>query len=312
MPDERFQALARYLVDCGIDPKFAARIGAELTDHYADLEREALAANRTAEEAAAEAKLRIGDDSVIAREFVRRPELRAWIYRSAWFLRGVSLFASILVALLSTLSMPVQALVDRSPVLFRYGMAAAAAFVVTVVLLLGLQLATRYSPVTPEQPQFVRVALTESGTAVIIEELVSVDTRAMPQRPGGNRRPGQPADYQFQILADTSRAVDLRPNAIDFAPRGLADDEYVPIVKVAPIYPALAASQGLEGYVVVEFTVTPAGTVRDVVVIESSNELFHQAAIEATHKFKYKPRVVSGRPVEVPGVRNKITFVVEA
>ncbi|MBN1238263.1 MAG: TonB family protein [Gammaproteobacteria bacterium] len=128
----------------------------------------------------------------------------------------------------------------------------------------------------------------------------------MPRRPGAEeQQPEQPNDHEFRILADTTRAVNL-------APPGLADGEFVPIVKVAPVYPALAASRGIEGYVVVEFTVTPTGTVEDVVVIESSSELFNEAAVEATHQFKYKPRVVSGRPVEVSGVRNKITFVLEA
>jgi protein TonB len=302
VPDERYQALARYLLDSGIEPKFASRICAELGDHYRDLEREALEAQRTPEEAATEAALRIGEEEAIAREFARRPELRIWIYRSEWVLRCLAFVVAVIAALLA----PIQAVADRSSTLLRYGAAAAAAFVVTCALLLGLHVATSYDFASPERPRQVRVALTEPGTAVIIEEYVASNDRSMPQRPGAEgKRPGQPADYEFRILADTSRAVDL-------APPGLADGEYVPIVKVAPVYPALAASKGIEGYVVVEFTVTPTGTVRDVVVVESSSELFNEAAIEATHQFKYKPRVVSGRPVEVSGVRNKITFVLEA
>jgi periplasmic protein TonB len=92
---------------------------------------------------------------------------------------------------------------------------------------------------------------------------------------------------------------------------GVSDGEYLPIVKVAPIYPARAASRGLEGYVIVEFTVTRTGTVKDVTVVESSNSIFERAAVDAAYKFKYKPRVIDGEPVEVPGVRNKITFVLE-
>jgi protein TonB len=92
---------------------------------------------------------------------------------------------------------------------------------------------------------------------------------------------------------------------------GVADGEYLPIVKVAPVYPSRAASRGLEGYVIVEFVVTRAGTTRDVTVVESSSSLFDRAAVDAAGKFKYKPRVIDGEPVEVPGVRNKITFVLE-
>ena len=90
-----------------------------------------------------------------------------------------------------------------------------------------------------------------------------------------------------------------------------ADGEYLPIVKVAPIYPRRAQSRGLEGYVIVEFTVTKLGTVKDVVVVESSSSLFNSAAMKAAEKFKYKPRVVDGEPVEVYGVQNLIRFELE-
>jgi protein TonB len=89
---------------------------------------------------------------------------------------------------------------------------------------------------------------------------------------------------------------------------GISDGEYLPIVKVAPVYPARALQRGLEGYVIVEFTVTPAGTTRDALVVESTSTLFERAALEAALKFKYKPRVIDGEAVEVPGVQNKISF----
>lgn len=89
---------------------------------------------------------------------------------------------------------------------------------------------------------------------------------------------------------------------------GISDGEYLPIVKVAPVYPARALTRGLEGYVIVEFTVTRTGTVRDVLVVESTSSLFERAATEAALKFKYKPRVINGEAVEVPGVQNRITF----
>jgi len=89
---------------------------------------------------------------------------------------------------------------------------------------------------------------------------------------------------------------------------GISDGEYLPIVKVAPVYPARALTRGLEGYVIVEFTVTRTGTVRDVLVVESTSSLFERAATEAALKFKYKPRVIDGEAVEVPGVQNRITF----
>jgi protein TonB len=113
---------------------------------------------------------------------------------------------------------------------------------------------------------------------------------------------------------DTSMAVSIstpqlsaRMNMGGFG-FGISDGEYLPIVKVAPIYPARALQRGLNGYVIVEFTVTAAGTTRDATVVESTSSLFERNAMAAALKFKYKPRVIDGQAVEVPGVRNKISF----
>ena len=90
------------------------------------------------------------------------------------------------------------------------------------------------------------------------------------------------------------------------------DGEYLPIVKVAPIYPRRALSRGIEGYVIVEYTVTKQGTVKDPVIIEAKPQgIFNQAAIKSALRYKYKPRVVDGEPIEVQGVRTKITFQLE-
>ena len=51
---------------------------------------------------------------------------------------------------------------------------------------------------------------------------------------------------------------------------------------------------------------------RDPVVIDAKPPgIFDRAAIQAALKFKYKPKVVNGEPVEVAGVRNLIKFELE-
>jgi len=91
----------------------------------------------------------------------------------------------------------------------------------------------------------------------------------------------------------------------------IAEGDYLPIVRVAPIYPARAQARGLEGYVDMSFTVTATGSVIDPIVIFSTSGLFERAATRAVLKFKYKPRVVDGVPVNVPGVKTRITFKME-
>lgn len=90
------------------------------------------------------------------------------------------------------------------------------------------------------------------------------------------------------------------------------DGEYLPIVKVAPQYPRRALSRGIEGYVIVEYTVTKLGTVKDPRVVEGKPQgTFDRAAIKSALRYKYKPRVVDGEPIEVKGVRTRITFELE-
>ena len=75
------------------------------------------------------------------------------------------------------------------------------------------------------------------------------------------------------------------------------------------MYPHDAKTQGIEGYVVLEFVVTRTGSTADAVVVESSPpDVFDNAALNAVQRFKYKPRVVDGKPVEVAGVRNRVSF----
>ena len=91
---------------------------------------------------------------------------------------------------------------------------------------------------------------------------------------------------------------------------GVGEGDYLPIVKVAPIYPNRALTRGVEGFCVVQYTVTSLGTTKDPVIIESqcTSSLFHRASLNAALKFKYKPRIIDGESVEVPGVQNKFTY----
>ncbi len=120
---------------------------------------------------------------------------------------------------------------------------------------------------------------------------------------------------------------DVNPNAISTAMAPLANDssmnlggmsfgnadgDYLPIVKVAPIYPRRALTRGLEGWVLLEFTVTKLGTVTDIKVLESDPpNIFDRAAVSAASKFKYKPKVVNGEPIDTAGVLHRISFELE-
>ena len=135
--------------------------------------------------------------------------------------------------------------------------------------------------------------------------------------PPPENAPPQPPTPQMDNLDPTAEKIAISDVPVETEIEmsggfslGVGEGDYLPIVKVAPIYPQRALSRGIEGFCVVEYTVTRQGTIRDPFVIESqcTSALFHRASLQAALKFKYKPRVVNGQAIEVPGVQNKFTY----
>jgi protein TonB len=143
-----------------------------------------------------------------------------------------------------------------------------------------------------------------------------------PRKPPPPQSPPQPPSTpQLESLNPSAETIaisatpvetDIEVSSAGFS-LGVGEGDYLPIVKVAPIYPQRALARGIEGYCVVQYTVTRQGTIRDPFVIEEqcTNSMFHRPSLQAALKFKYKPRVIDGQTVEVPGVQNKFTYVIE-
>lgn len=116
---------------------------------------------------------------------------------------------------------------------------------------------------------------------------------------------------------DNMDVVNIAPQAkvdISISGSGMAtgDGEYLPIVKVAPMYPRRAQSRGITGYCIVEYTVTTSGAIRDPRAVDCQpSGVFEKESVKAAEKFKYKPRVVDGEAIEVGGVQNKFTYELE-
>jgi periplasmic protein TonB len=146
------------------------------------------------------------------------------------------------------------------------------------------------------------------------EEDIETKTRKPKPPPPPDEPPPDMPDQTFDA-SDVSIGVDIGAvsTSVDLNIGGVggfsSDGEYLPIVKVAPVYPRRAQTRGIEGYVLLEFVVTKTGAVENPVVIEASPPgIFDRAAMQAALKFKYKPKVVNGEPIDVAGVRNLITF----
>lgn len=93
---------------------------------------------------------------------------------------------------------------------------------------------------------------------------------------------------------------------------GGSDRDVIPLVRINPEYPRRAQARGIEGWVQFEFTITPAGTVKDVKVIDAEPKgIFEDAATKAILRWKYNPKVEEGRAVERRGIRVVLRFDLE-
>ena len=197
----------------------------------------------------------------------------------------------------------------------RYAFSIVVGIVVTMSLLFLMQvlIATGKQALTKPRDraklEFVRVKRNE---ALNTEDF----TPEKPPKPP--ETPPETPPQDMDNIDPTAPTISVAPPSVATetsigGPGGMniAEGDYLPIVRVAPVYPARALSRGLEGYVDMSFTVTETGTVKDPVVMFSTSSLFERAAIRAVLKFKYKPRVVDGVPVQVPNVKTRITFKIE-
>jgi hypothetical protein len=73
--EAQFASLRLELLRSGVSPLYVERTIAELSEHYSDLESDALAAGLSAEEAARSAQATLGDPRSIATAVLARPEL---------------------------------------------------------------------------------------------------------------------------------------------------------------------------------------------------------------------------------------------
>lgn len=132
-------------------------------------------------------------------------------------------------------------------------------------------------PPTPETP---RIALTSGGVERTVARLTPiVDTNGAVTRTG--------------LTAGSDRDV-------------------IPLVRVNPDYPPRELTRGTEGWVLVQFTITAIGTVKDAIVIDAEPKTsFDDAALKAIARWRYNPKVENGVAVERVGVQTKIVFQLE-
>lgn len=87
--------------------------------------------------------------------------------------------------------------------------------------------------------------------------------------------------------------------------------DLIAVLRRPPPYPRLLKRRGIEGYVLVEFTVTEQGLVQDPVIIESRpHEDFGKSVLRTVRFWKFKPYRLDDKPVAVRA-RQGIDFTME-
>lgn len=137
------------------------------------------------------------------------------------------------------------------------------------------------------------------------------------QRPVLDQPPPPPPtvtdpSFRPQVSAQIGALPDLSNVDIDIGTGFNPDRDAQPLVRIPPQYPqrCMARADPSES-VLVEFDVTPEGTVVNTRVIESSNSCFNRAAMRAVERWRYNPKIVDNVPEPRFGVRHVIEFALE-
>lgn len=93
---------------------------------------------------------------------------------------------------------------------------------------------------------------------------------------------------------------------------GSVDSDVIPLVRIQPAYPERAKERGIEGWVEIEFTISPRGTVENPQVLAyHPSSIFNNSALRAIKRWKYNPKIVNGKPVPRTGVKVHLDFTLE-
>ncbi len=150
------------------------------------------------------------------------------------------------------------------------------------------------------------------------DENTQARDRNKPARPKKQSQPPPPPPMQMdknvKPMSNTmSMSMPDFDSDLNLSALGAPSDRTAtPLVRIPPQYPQRAASRGTEGWVLVEFTITPAGTVTDAVVIDADPaSIFDRSALRAIAKWKYRPKIVDQKPVAQYGMQQLISYELE-
>ena len=196
---------------------------------------------------------------------------------------------------------------DLDNIYQKYGLAAAAGTTVSLLSLILMAVLIATGDVSLDEVKTRKIA----DIVMPPQDLELIDSFERPEE--AEPEPDLlPPDVDIETIEDFDDSMSLNFNFKARRQGVFADGSYVPIFQVPPQYPRRAAERGIEGCVVLEYTVTPLGAVSEPVVVQANPPgIFDRAATRAALRYKYKPLIRDGVAVAVEGVRQRITFILE-
>jgi TonB family protein len=86
--------------------------------------------------------------------------------------------------------------------------------------------------------------------------------------------------------------------------------ELIPQNYITPSYPQVAEELGIEGFVVVSFTVTPGGRTENITIEQSEpSGVFNDSAVNAASRLRFEPRIVFDEAVSVKDVQYRFDWI---
>ena len=93
--------------------------------------------------------------------------------------------------------------------------------------------------------------------------------------------------------------------------RILPASEFTQVYSTAPTYPRIPLERGIEGWVEIEFVVTPFGTTENVTITDASHDrYFREEAIAAVTEWRFEPFVFMNRPIP-KRAHTRLSFVLD-
>jgi len=145
--------------------------------------------------------------------------------------------------------------------------------------------------------------------------------RSVPEQPKLPEPPPEsPVSKQQTAIANTSELSNVPSLGLNTAIEGIAikaptfgdfgaNQQALPLHRVEPTYPARALQRGIEGYVVLSFTIDETGRPADIEVVDAKpKRMFERDAMRALKNWKYQPKLMDGKAVSQPGQSVKLEF----